>query len=345
MQTYPYNNVLKILLVIVISGGFFGSVEAGDFDELRELEEQNHRNYKKMKKATVAITCNVPEGKPREGPYYGTGVVISRKGHILTTTSVVPAAAKLVNVIFSDGQKEEATIIGASLRYDLTLLKVSSDEHDFLQFSQKDQLQVGEQVYTGGNAFRTLHTQKKLNFSTGIISGVYDTRSVYWQSPYSGVAVESDAAINPGTDGGPLISNDGKLLGIITLATDRARFLGMATPVYLFTSFVNTLLANDRKNPTKKKNPYLGFTIDFDENPPLVEQVEREGPAWIAGVEEGDRILSVRDHKLNVDDMSERKDIFDQQYSQIHPRESLYMIIRRDGQRWSVLIPVGKQPL
>lgn len=338
--------LLSFLVLGSFFAGFSGSDASADGLEYLRGQEENHFNvYKKLKQSTVGITCEVPKGNPRFGFYYGTGVIISEQGHVLTTTSVIPGGAEQIEIYLPSGAVEKGTIIGASLRYDLTLVKIPSDGLPYFRFSRNDQIEVGDRVYTGGNAFQALHQQKKLNFSTGMISGEYETRSVYWQSPYEGVALEADTAINPGMDGGPMLNRKGELIGVITLATDRGRFMGLATPVYLFRSFINTLLIHDQKGPAEDGDPYLGATIDFDKNPPEVKEVTPDGPAEQAGLMEGDRILKIRNTSLEDDRSKERKNKFEEVFFDVSPRESLFIRIRREGRKWNLIVPVGDQPM
>jgi S1-C subfamily serine protease len=179
--------------------------------------------------ATVGIYCEVD---PHE-KYYGTGAIVTSDGHILTSTTVVPAGSKKIQVYFAtDHSRRTAEIVEIKDAIESTLLKVNARGLPFLHVSD-DPPRVGERAYTFGNAHSMIRLGDKASFSTGLVSGYYHVKSDDNQSSYVGLALESDAAINPGQDGGPLLDSRGRLAGIISLSCADARWQGMAVPIGL----------------------------------------------------------------------------------------------------------------
>lgn len=164
--------------------------------------------------------------------YYGTGVLLSPKGYILTSTTVVPQNAESIEIYFADHKKLSAEIVSSNESVESTLLKVNSQEEPFpyLQLSLSPVL-VGEASYTLGNANNMIKLGDGASFSAGVISGVYQVESVDSQSGYVGGAIETTASVNPGQDGGPLLDSRGRVIGIISRSFSPLRWQGVAVPI------------------------------------------------------------------------------------------------------------------
>ncbi len=176
--------------------------------------------------ATVGIYC---ERGPLER-YYGTGAVVTADGYILTSTTVVPPGSKKIRVYFTDQSHKDAALVELDETVEATLLKVEAADLAHLPVAT-DLPEVGERAYTFGNAHNMIRTGEHASFSVGVISGVYPVTSADGQSSYAGIAIETDAAINPGQDGGPLLNSRGQLLGVISLSYSDTRWQGMTAPI------------------------------------------------------------------------------------------------------------------
>ncbi len=168
----------------------------------------------------------------RKGPdkFYGTGVIISPNGGILTSTTVVPTGSEEVEVYFSDHTKKNASIISIEEDTEAVFLKVEGENYPALPVADKLPV-IGEPAYTLGNSGNMIKLGDGASFSAGIISGIYELKSADNQSGYHGLAIETDAAVNPGTDGGPLVNNRGQLMGIISRGFSALRWQGIAVPI------------------------------------------------------------------------------------------------------------------
>jgi len=313
---------------------------------LHELQRQNRAIYEKMQPSVISITCNVPnENNPKQGPYIGTGVIISSDGYLLSNTSVVPPGAKEIKIIFSDQREKEARLVGASLRFEVALLKMEGKGYDPLPIGESKKAEVGDTVYTAGNAFGLAQRQSNYNFSSGIISGIYRTESVYWQSQYKGLQIEADSSINPGLDGGPMVNLNGRLIGIISLTADRARWLGMAVPTHLFMSYVKVLRSFESGSRDVTGDPYLGVELTASNGDPEgdldginVKNVTRRSPAWYAGFRKGD--LLYRADGTDVGDINDMVKIMKNK----KPGDQFLAFIKRGHQKWALQIRVGTEP-
>ena len=173
---------------------------------------------------SVGIVCS----KDEFITHTGTGVVISPDGHVLTATSTVPAGAEKIRVLFPGFVTREATIVAVDDALAVSLIKV--DAHDLPCLPLARELpEVGSTAYTAGDVENALRANGRASFSRGIVSGVYAVPKNP-EAHYTGVVIETTAAINPGSDGGPLVNEQGQLSGVITLGILPLRWQGTAVP-------------------------------------------------------------------------------------------------------------------
>ena len=137
----------------------------------------------------------------------GSGSIMSKDGYILTNNHVVGGSDRIL-VRLHDGQEFEAELIGADPPSDIAVIKITANELNPIQMGNSDEIQVGETVIAIGNPFGLTQT-----VTLGIISA--KGRSNVGITDYENF-IQTDAAINPGNSGGPLISLEGKLVGVNT---------------------------------------------------------------------------------------------------------------------------------
>jgi len=225
---------------------------------------------------------------------YGSGVIISPQGYIVTNYHVVEDAISVV-VTYSDGQESEAEIVGVDPGTDLAVLKVDPPgQLPWANLGDSDELTVGEFVIAIGNP-GGLDLQRSVTL--GIVSATERSFDVYdWVFGL----VQTDAAINPGNSGGPLVDMNGSVVGINSVKITDAEGLGFSIPSNLVKSVTESLIANGRVI-----RPMLGVTIS-EITPSLAEAyglgsdsgllvVETpNGPAKRAGIRPDDIILEVQ---------------------------------------------------
>ena len=239
-------------------------------------------------------------GIPRERVQssLGSGVIISGDGVIVTNTHVVKGGTDTqIRVALADKREFDAKIVAQDDKTDLAVLKIDSHEGSFpfLEFSNSDQIEVGDVVLAIGNPFGVGQT-----VTSGIISAL--TRTEMAQSDTQ-VFLQTDAAINPGNSGGALVDMQGKLVGINTMIfsqTGGSVGIGFAIPSNLV-----RLVADNAIAGRKIERPWLGAQIDtvtreMAENlgierisGAVVTSLSKNGPAAQAGLELGDVIVSV----------------------------------------------------
>jgi S1-C subfamily serine protease len=226
----------------------------------------------------------------------GTGVLIDDEGYILTNDHVIKNAPELRVVLF-DGVETTATVLGRDPKLDLALLKIdASPRLKVARLGDSDQLQTGEWVVALGNPFGD-----ELTLSAGVISATgRGSQSRLAASPYDFRAyIRTDARIDAGNSGGPLVNTAGEVVGLSTAVRGRDAGIGFALPI----NRIKPLLPMLQRDGVVTR-AFLGVMI-HPVTPDLARQREMKevtgalvsevipgAPAAIAGIKAGDVILS-----------------------------------------------------
>jgi S1-C subfamily serine protease len=194
-------------------------------------EQQNIAVYKKALPSVVNITSTAVQFDFFYGPVpqqgQGSGFILDKQGHILTNNHVIDNAQR-VEVTLSDKHKYKATVVGVDKGHDLALLLISAPNLQPATLAESQSLTVGQRVYAIGNPFGLSGTMTR-----GIISAIRSIRGPN-NNPIED-AIQTDAAVNPGNSGGPLLNSRGEVIGITTLiannGADQSSGIGFAIPV------------------------------------------------------------------------------------------------------------------
>lgn len=197
--------------------------------------------------ATVGISCS----KDEYASFFGTGVIVAKDGYILTSTTVVPDGSTDVKIYTFDHAIHKAQIVATNADLEITLLK--ADASDLTALPIADGIPaVGEFAYTLGNAHNVMARGGRAPFSRGRVSGIYHVENSGGESVYEGLAIETSAAINPGSDGGPMMNRYGQLCGIISLNVSMLRWQGLAVPMPQISKWLKTVKDHDLKIDSSK---------------------------------------------------------------------------------------------
>jgi S1-C subfamily serine protease len=190
------------------------------------------RAYEKVRPSVVRVRgLGKPNGAgKREERSTGTGVVILENGTILTNLHVV-STADILKVVFDDGTESDATVVGTRPEHDLAVIRATTQPDDLLPATLRStrDLREGERVIAVGFPFGI-----GPSVSSGIVSGL---RREYQTPEGKRVLtnlIQFDAAANPGNSGGPLVTADGEVVGIVTAILnpgDQAVFIGIGFAV------------------------------------------------------------------------------------------------------------------
>jgi S1-C subfamily serine protease len=214
------------------SKGSFELTQADAAPAYDSEEQQNIAVYKKALPSVVNITSTAVafdfffRPVPQHGQ--GSGFILDKQGHILTNNHVIDNAQR-VEVTLFDKHKYKATVVGVDKGHDLALLLINNAPN--LQpatLAESQSLTVGQRVYAIGNPFGLSGTMTR-----GIISAIRSIRGAE-NNPIED-AIQTDAAVNPGNSGGPLLNSRGEVIGITTLiannGADQSSGIGFAIPV------------------------------------------------------------------------------------------------------------------
>lgn len=217
------------------------------------------------------------------GTSLGSGVLVSAEGHLLTNHHVIRGAER-IQVLLADGRTAPARVVGTDPESDLAVLKVADPGLPHISLTASDGLQVGDVVFAIGNPFGVGQT-----VTQGIISAL--GRSELGLATFENF-IQTDAAINPGNSGGALINARGEVIGINTAIfseSGSSTGIGFAIPGNIARAVLNDIIAHGRVI-----RGWIGVQVIDDGNTgALVGDILPDGPADIAGLRTGDRILEV----------------------------------------------------
>jgi putative serine protease PepD len=216
----------------------------------------------------------------------GTGFVYDTDGHIVTNEHVIDGASS-VSVKFSDGSTAKATVVASDISSDIAVLKVNVDSSKLkpLALGDSSAVQVGDGVVAIGNPYGL-----DGSVTTGIVSALNREISAPDNTPIEG-AIQTDAAINHGNSGGPLLNLAGKVIGITSqIQSDSGANdgVGFAISSNTVKTEVDQLISTG-----KVAHPLLGVRIGAASNGASVASVESGSGADKAGIKTGDAITAV----------------------------------------------------
>lgn len=213
--------------------------------------------------------------------YYGTGSVVSPDGVVLTSTTVVPPEAKRVEVVFGDGSRAQAERILVLPEAELALVRVhppGGAPMPFLQWGDSDAARVGDPSYTAGDFWNSIATSARVGISRGVVSGRYvlkERAPIVTLPVFLGEVIETSASMNPGTDGGPLLDGEGRLIGLMSLNVSPVRFQGVGVPSNRLRGEIARLA---KRLGDEEKKSLAGLLAAFDPGgapPPLPDPLAR----------------------------------------------------------------------
>jgi serine protease Do len=261
---------------------------------------------------------------------YGSGVIISPDGYIVTNNHVVQDADN-ISITLNDKRVFKATLVGADPSTDLALVKIEESNLPFLAFGNSDDVKIGEWVLAVGNPFNLTST-----VTAGIVSAKARDINILGSQGAIESFIQTDAAVNPGNSGGALVNTKGELIGInAAIASGTGSYVG-----YSFAIPVNIVkkVVNDYMKYGKIQRAYLGIyykEIDdkFAKDKGLtasqgiyVDDLVAGGAAEQAGMKKGDVIVSIASSPVNS--KSQMLEVIGQH----NPGDKVDMGIIRDGQ-------------
>jgi len=213
-------------------------------------EEKQVKAINKVRPSVVRIEVKTKTG----GSTFGSGVVLTDKGYIVTNLHVLRDSSQIIVILFNE-KKFHGKIIGESPRNDLAVIKINAEGLKVPEWGDSKKLEIGQVAIAIGNPFKF-----EGSVSRGIISAL--NRRIAASGIIYKELIQTDAAINPGNSGGALIDSSGKVIGINTLVYSgdgkhAAQGLGFAIPIHRALEVSRQLMA---RRPLYNPAPWIGVS-------------------------------------------------------------------------------------
>ena len=321
---------------------WFSLEEAASISDPNKQKLSTVEIFNEVSPATLSIHLmgRVTNGKDTEIGA-GTGFIITKDGYIVTNQHVVKYALSDPDTYYVTvslpGEEEpvEAEIVGTDVQTDIAVLKVDYPEDlPCVTLGSSDALQTGELVIAIGNALGTLDD----TVTVGVVSA---TDRVIRKDGYSISVIQTDAAINSGNSGGPLINSFGEVIGITNakMVTDTSEGLGFAIPIDTVKEIIEDLINYGKVID----RPFLGVSVVKIEDGAYygvvpgvyAAQLVPGGPADQAGIKIGDLIVSMDGFEI-----SESDDIIDVRDTH-EVGDVIEVVVVRDGKELTLSLEIG----
>ncbi len=308
-----------------------------------EIEERYIQAFDKSSRSTVSVLVAAPPMGACHGPFrrrgVGSGVVLDMKGHILTNQHVVSHCDRIM-VALNNGHVFQGKVVGGDERTDVAVVRIEADELTPAELGNSDELKVGQPILAIGNS---LGLSGGPTVSSGVISSL--RRSLITGKGNGIAVIQTDASVNPGNSGGPLVSLDGRVIAITTAMIPYAEGMGFAIPINKAKEIADQIIEHG-----KVQRSWLGVSA-FDVTPRLayqfrlpstdgvfVSEVVPESPAESADLRMGDVILSVDDAQLGS--VMDLLAILDEKKI----GQKVELKVRRNGRLEELHVILGTQP-
>ncbi|MGI9111065.1 MAG: S1C family serine protease [Gaiellaceae bacterium] len=285
--------------------------------------------YESSAQSVVEITVGGESGSQSQG----SGFVYDDEGHVITNQHVV-AGASTASVKFADGSSYDAAVVGTDPSTDLAMLDVDApaSELEPLALAESDEVEVGDEVIAIGSPFGLEQT-----VTTGIVSALH--RQINSPNDFAiDDAIQTDAAINHGNSGGPLLDLDGRVIGVnsqIESESGGNDGVGFAVPADTVAKIAAALIADG-----EVEHAYLGVATEdtSDGVGASIAEVRPGTPAAAAGLRDGDVVTELDDEVIG--DADELRRLVDAQ----DPGDSVELTIVRDGDERTIEVELAARP-
>lgn len=309
-----------------------GAAPAASGDDL-SVAEISSASAAAVVEITTSATQETPFGGESEAQSQGSGFVYDGKGHVITNQHVV-AGATSAKVTFADGRSYDATVVGTDPSTDLAVLKVDAPASALepLALADSDEVQVGQGVVAIGSPFGLEGT-----VTTGIVSAL--NRRITAPNDFSiDGAIQTDAAINHGNSGGPLLDLDGNVIGVNSQIESQSGGndgVGFAVPSNTVKRIAAALIADG-----EVQHAYLGVSTDdvAGGGGARIAEVRAGTPAARAGLESGDVVTAVGGEEVASAD--ELRRLVDAR----KPGDEVEVTLERNGETETVQVTLGTRP-
>lgn len=314
-----------------------------------EKTEDITETLEKVTKCVVGISKiknkgdSILETTATEDLKLGTGIIISENGYIITNWHLAGNKYSSCYVTMEDGTVYNGNTIWADSDLDLAIVKISANNLKYLQLGDSDNIKIGETVYAIGNP---IGIEFQRTVTKGIISGLNRTIKIEEEknSSYMEGLIQTDASINQGNSGGPLINTKGEVIGINSVKIETAEGIGFAVPINIIKPVVESLANGGEFEEAylgifaydKEVIKYLNNDVTFSEGIYVVK-IAKDGPAAKTNLKTGDVINKIDGNSINR--MSELRTYIYRK----KPGEKVTLTISRNNKELPIEVTLSKK--
>ena len=367
-----FKKFVAVVLIVILSGsaGFIGGVAAveyrgstnvpGGIGDSITINPADHVNTAEAVAAKVipsVVGISTTTEVVRQNIFgmqrgelvsgVGTGFIVHEEGYIVTNSHVVnDGSAKTIIVQLTDGRELQGTVLWSDATMDLAMVKVDASNLTAAELGDSDQVNIGAYAVAIGNPFGLIFDR---SVTQGVISGLNRTITVgnNTQSVTMEGLMQTDASINSGNSGGPLLDSRGQVVGINSAKAATGEGLGFAIPINTAKPIIEEIM----KSGTFRKayigiggadaELYLQYYPDEDlgtETGVFVSKIYEGSPADLAGIQEQDVITALNDTKI------EKMEQLTRVLFSYKPGDEVTVHLFREKQKMEVTIKLGTSP-
>ena len=306
-----FTSILSIMLYSMYLGIEVDYSSSYDVDKIVQLVENKQEGKESvettLEKATRSVvgisklqdagnSIFIEQSETKLG--LGSGVIVTENGYILTNQHVAGDKYSSCYITLENGKTYNGNVVWADSDIDLAIVKINARNLEYISLGDSDKIKIAEKVYAIGNP---VGFEFQRTVTSGIISGLNRTIKLNEEEPsYMEDLIQTDATINQGNSGGPLLDANGNMIGINTVKITSAEGIGFAVPINMVKPIIEKYEKNGEFNEAylgifgydENVIPYLESDIEF-EGGIYVAQVVIDGPSFNAGIIEGDIITSI----------------------------------------------------
>lgn len=272
----------------------------------------------------------------------GTGVIISENGYILTNQHLASRVNSIVYITLNNGKSVQGKVIWNEKNIDLAIVKINETNLTPILLGDSDKIVVGEEVIAIGNP---LGMEFQRSATKGIVSGINRTLKI--EDDVSSVIMEdliqTDASINTGNSGGPLINSNGEIIGINTVKISSAEGIGFAVPINVVKPIIEKLISNNKFSEAylglyAYDNSILSYLNDsISADGIYVADVISDSPAEKSDIKVGDVITKIDGIKITKM-MELRKNLYSKE-----PGDTILLSLIRNKKQYEFSITLGSK--
>lgn len=272
----------------------------------------------------------------------GTGVIVSENGYIITNQHLASRVNSIVYITLNNGKSVQGKVIWNEKNIDLAIVKINETNLTPILLGDSDEIVVGEEVIAIGNP---LGMEFQRSATKGIVSGINRTLKI--EDDVSSVIMEdliqTDASINTGNSGGPLINSNGEIIGINTVKISSAEGIGFAVPINVVKPIIEKLISNNKFSEAylglyAYDNSILSYLNDsISADGIYVADVISDSPAEKSGIKVGDVITKIDGIKITKM-MELRKNLYSKE-----PGDTILLSLIRNKKQYEFSITLGSK--